>query len=391
MENFIEFLSGIFSAENPGALAKTIIGLLILIGGMIAVSIVSGIIRSALSKISLLNRKMDDGSVIDLVSPIASIIKAILTIFVLMTVLQYFGLTDVLAPLKDMVNKFMAAIPNIIGAGIVGYAGWMIAKTVSQLVGMVLVKADTVIADKTGNKDIKISPFGSAFIFGGILLPIVVAALGILNIPAISDPASDMIGKLMAAVPNIIGAAIIILVAYYVAKFVTFMLGGLFEGMQLNSLPEKIGLTGIFTEKFTLTKLINSGITFFSLLAASTAAVDVLGIDVISSIFAEVLKFGGGILTGGIILVVGNFLSNIAYQKLVASGSAGIAAIARFAILGLVLAMGLKSMGLADNIVTMAFGFTLGSVAIAAAIAFGFGGRDAAKSIADKWANKMSK
>ena len=391
MESVTEFITGIFSAENPGALAKTIIGLLILIGGMAAVTIVTSILSSILSKISFLNRKMSDGTVVDLVSPLSSIIKAVLTIFVLVTVLQYFGLTEVLAPLEDMLNKFMAAVPNIIGAGVVGYAGWMIAKTVSHLVGMVLLKADDMIATKTGNTDIRISPFVSALTFGAILLPIVVAALGILNIPAISDPASEMIGKLMAAVPNIVGAFIIILVAYYVAKFVTYMLSGLFEGMQLNSLPDKIGLTGIFTKNFTLTKLINSGVIFFSLLAASTAAVDVLGIDVISAVFAEILKFGGGILTGGIILVVGNFLSNIAYQKLTASGSAGIAAIARFAILGLVLAMGLKSMGLADNIVTMAFGFTLGSVAIAAAIAFGFGGRDAAKSIADKWASKMSK
>jgi hypothetical protein len=51
--------------------------------------------------------------------------------------------------------------------------------------------------------------------------------------------------------------------------------------------------------------------------------------------------------------------------------------------------MGLKAMGLADNIVTMAFGFTLGSVAVAAALAFGLGGRDAAKAIADKWVSKL--
>ena len=385
------FLSEIFNGAEHGPLAKALIGLLILIGGLIVVNIVSSILRSSLSRMPFLNRKMADGSKVDMVSPVSSIIKAILTIFLLMTVLQYFGLTDVLAPLKDMLNEFMAAVPNIIGAGIVGYAGWIIAKTASQLVGMVLKTADEQIAQKTGNTEMKVSPFGSAVVFGAVLLPIIVAALGILNIPAISDPASDMIGKLMTAVPNIIGAGIIILVAYYTAKFVNFMLGGLFEGMQLNDFPAKMGMDGIFTERFTLTKLIQSGVMFFSVLAASTAAVEVLGIDVISNIFSEVLKFGGGILTGGVILVVGNFLSNIAFQKLSASGSAGIAAIARFAILGLVLAMGLKSMGLADNIVTMAFGFTLGSVAIAAAIAFGFGGRDAAKSIADKWAGKMSK
>ncbi len=380
-----------FSGISDGAIGKALIGLLILVGGLIVVNIITSILRGMMGKISFFKEHPENNNGAEMVPLIGSVIKAVLTIFILMAVLQYYGLTDVLAPLKDMLNKFMAAIPNIIGAGVVGYAGWIIAKTVSQLLGMALSNVDDKIAAKTGNADIKISPFASAFIFGGILLPIIVAALGILNIPSISIPATEMLEKLMAAVPNIIGAAIIMLVAFYVAKFVTYMLGGLFQGMQLDTYPEKMGMKGIFTEKFTLTKLISSGIMFFSMLAAGTAAVEVLGIDVISTIFAEVLKFGGGILTGGVILVVGNFLSNIAYEKLSASGSVGIAAIARFAILGLVLAMGLKSMGLADNIVTMAFGFTLGSVAIAAAIAFGLGGRDAAKSVADKWAGRIGK
>jgi len=76
---------------------------------------------------------------------------------------------------------------------------------------------------------------------------------------------------------------------------------------------------------------------------------------------------------------------------LIASGNGGLANIARVAILGLVLAMGLRSMGLADNIVNMAFGFTIGAVAVATALAFGLGGRDAAKSVADNWASKITK
>ena len=97
----------------------------------------------------------------------------------------------------------------------------------------------------------------------------------------------------------------------------------------------------------------------------------------------------GGIFVGGVILLIGNFLSSIAHQRLSAGGSQGMANIARFAILGLVLAMGLKAMGLADNIVNLAFGLTMGGVAVAAAIAFGLGGRDAAKAVADKWAGRI--
>jgi hypothetical protein len=84
-------------------------------------------------------------------------------------------------------------------------------------------------------------------------------------------------------------------------------------------------------------------------------------------------------------------LSTLAYNKLKAYGNSSLANIARIAILGLVLAMGLRAMGLADNIVNMAFGFTLGAVAVAVALAFGLGGRDAAEQITNRWANKLSK
>ena len=168
------------------------------------------------------------------------------------------------------------------------------------------------------------------------------------------------------------------------------MLTGLLDGMNFDSFPQKIGAQSLFSGEFTATKLVGGGVMFFSMLTATTAAVDTLGIDIISTIFAKVLQFGGGILMGGVILLIGNFLSQLAYNKLNATGSAGFANIARFAIIGLVIAMGLKAMGLADNIVNLAFGLTLGSIAVAGALAFGLGGKDAAKTVADAWARRIS-
>ena len=389
MNEYINNLTEMLGPVASGKLAHAIIGLLILVVGLFVVKILAGIFSRMLKKVNWLYRTNTDGSITDLASPIGSLIKAVLTIFILMAVLQHFGLTDVLAPLKDMVTEITSALPNIIGAGIIIYAGWIIAKIVSQIVAMALGKFDQKLAEKTGNDDIKVSAFGSALVLFAILLPIVVSALGVLNIPAISVPASAMIEKLMAAVPNIIGAGIILLVAYLVTKFVIHMLNTLLDGMHVNSLPEKIGAHGLFTESFTVTRLVGAAIMFFAMLSASTAAINLLGIDVISAIFAKVIEFGGGILIGSIILFIGYYLSNLAYTKLMAGTSAAIANIARFAILGLVLAMGLKSMGLADNIVNMAFGFTIGGVAVAMALAFGLGGKDAAKAITDNWASRI--
>jgi len=387
MNEYMNSMSGMLS----NSLVHALFGLVILVVGLFIVKAASNFIDKSLKGFDFLYRKKSDESVTDMATPLASLFKAVLTVFLLMVVLQYFGFTDVLAPLKDLVSELASAIPNIIGAGIILYAGWIIANVIADLVAIALSKFDEKLAEKTGNHELRLSSFGRAFVLIAILLPIVVSALGVLNIPAISDPASSMIAELMDTVPNIIGAGIIIIVVYVVTKFVITMLTGLLEGMQIGKLPAKLGVQGLFSKTFTPMILISNTIMFFSMLAASIAAVNILGIEIISIIFEQVIEFGSGILIGAVILVIGNYLGTVAHSKLSKTSSPTLANIARIAILGLVLAMGLKAMGLADNIVVMAFGFTIGSVAIAVALAFGLGGRDAAKKIADSWAAKYTK
>ena len=195
----------------------------------------------------------------------------------------------------------------------------------------------------------------------------------------------DMIGQITNIIPNILGAGVIIYIGYFVAKIIIDILESFFATAKVDELPEKMGLTTVFSDNFTPTKLFSALIMFFIMLTSITAAVDTLGIESISTIFAKTLEFAGGILIGGLILVIGNFFSQLAYDNLKKHGSDTLANIARFAILGLVLAMGLKAMGIADHIVNLAFALTLGSVAVAGAIAFGLGGRDAAKTLTEKW------
>jgi hypothetical protein len=50
-----------------------------------------------------------------------------------------------------------------------------------------------------------------------------------------------------------------------------------------------------------------------------------------------------------------------------------------------VAAMALQQMGIAPNIVNLAFGLLLGAIAVAVAIAFGLGGRDVAANQLQNW------
>jgi hypothetical protein len=100
------------------------------------------------------------------------------------------------------------------------------------------------------------------------------------------------------------------------------------------------------------------------------------------------------VLAGLVILIVGIFLSGLAAQLI--SSSAGsqsrlLSTVARVAVLTLFGAMALQQMGIALQIVNLAFGLTLGALAVAFALAFGLGGRDAAGKVAEGWRAQLQK
>ena len=103
------------------------------------------------------------------------------------------------------------------------------------------------------------------------------------------------------------------------------------------------------------------------------------------------IEFGGHVLMGGVILVIGVWLAGLARRVIEQADrehSVLFARIAQFAILGLVFAMGLRAMGIANEIVQLAFGLVLGAIAVAVALSFGLGGREAAGKLLDRWFNQ---
>ena len=86
--------------------------------------------------------------------------------------------------------------------------------------------------------------------------------------------------------------------------------------------------------------------------------------------------------------MLGFWLAGIAHAAVIrvsGESAAVLAGILRAAILGLVFAMGLRAMGIADDIVNLAFGLVLGSLAVAFALSFGLGGREAAGKQMEHW------
>ncbi|MGQ4661162.1 mechanosensitive ion channel [Lysobacter sp. F6437] len=336
-------------------------------------------------------------------------------------VLQIEGL---MAPLSNMMTDLLGMLPNLLAAAIIGVIGWVIAKVVRGIVSNLLAATgvDRFVESNENTRGIKLSQLGGTLAFILVIVPTLIAALDALRIEAISRPLTRMLDVFLQAVPNVLAAAAILILAWFIGRFVAELVARLLANLGFDRLPERIGLghafagpsmptttgpdatiapdgtvvpAGVGTSPsngtpLTLSDLAGKVALFFIMLFATVEAAALLGFGGVHSLLEQFIAFGADILLGLVIFVVGYWLADVAGKAIERANpeGRGMARIARLAILGLVVAMGLRAMGVADDIVNLAFGLVLGAVAVAVALAFGLGGRDAAGQVAQRWASQ---
>ncbi|MBH0097458.1 mechanosensitive ion channel [Psychrobacter sp. NZS113] len=360
--------------------------------GWVVATVVRTAINAALAKTSMDERLSAQAGVKPMSSTIADMVYWFILLIVLTMVLGQLQLDGLFAPLTNMVDKIFSFIPNILIAAVVFVVGYIIAKVVRGIVTN-LVSTFNVqeLASKAGLSEKNSLPnIAGSLAFLVVIIPTIIAALNALKIEVIARPATNMLNKIMEALPNIFMAAAILVVTFYVIRMVANIIKGLIENTQINQLPAKVGLQETMGDK-KVSDLVGYAIVFFAMLFAAIAAADLLGFEPISAIITMFIAFGANIILGAIILFIGFWLANIIAGVVERSeqGSQFLANIVRVLIMGLVLAMGLKAMGIADSIVNLAFGLTLGAVAVAFALSFGLGGQEAAARFLRKMQDKM--
>ncbi|MGM8886643.1 mechanosensitive ion channel [Psychrobacter sp. 1U2] len=374
----------------PNLIAAIAIGII----GWVVATVARTALNTALSKTTMDERLSAQAGVKPMSSTIADMVYWFILLIVLTIVLGQLELDGLFAPLTNMVDKIFSFIPNILIAGVVFVVGYIIAKVVRGIVTN-LVSTFNVqeLASKAGlSEENSLPNIAGSLAFLVVIIPTIIAALNALKIEVIARPATNMLNKIMEALPNIFMAAAILIVTYYVVRMVANIIKGLLENTEINRLPAKVGLQETMGDK-RISDVVGYAIVFFAMLFAAVAAADLLGFEPISAIITMFIAFGANIILGAIILFIGFWLANIIAGVVERSeqGSQFLANIVRVLIMGLVLAMGLKAMGIADSIVNLAFGLTLGAVAVAFALSFGLGGQEAAARFLRKMQDKMDK
>jgi len=337
---------------------------------------------------------LDDNGLSGLVKTIGKTVYWLVFLLFLPALLGALQLNGLLEPVQSMLERALVYLPNIFGALLILAIGWFVARLVQRIVTSLLAAMG---ADKLGERVGMDGVLGTkklSWVLGTvvhvlILIPVLVAALNALQLEAITQPASAMLNQLLSALPMIFGAVLILVLAYVVGRLVTGPVANILAGAGLDATLVKIGLAKEDAKPKQKPSYIASYLVLVTImLLASIEAAGMLGFEVLAVLIADFLVFLGHIFFGLVIFGLGLFLAKLAARTLEASASDDIRRLAlpaRGAVIILAAAMALRHMGLANEIVNLAFGLLLGSVAVAVAIAYGLGGREIAARQLERW------
>ena len=312
--------------------------------------------------------------------------------FFLPGILDGLGLQGLLAPVLTMLDKLMAFLPNLLAAVAILAVGWFVARIIQRVITNLLAAVGLDgfgdrfgVQSVLGNK--QLSGLVGLIVYILILIPVLIAGLNALALEAITQPASRMLNSIFDVIPALFGAALILGLAYLIGKVVSELASNLLSAIGFNNVLSRLGLGRENQEgKRTPSEIVGSLILVALVLFAGVEAVQLLGFEVLSEMLAEFIVFAGQIILGLIIFALGLVLANLAFRVIHDSANteaALLASAARVAILVLAAAMGLRQMGIASEIINLAFGLLLGAVAVA--LAFGLGGRDLAARELKGW------
>jgi len=201
--------------------------------------------------------------------------------------------------------------------------------------------------------------------------------------------------KITAFLPALIGAIIIFVVGWIIARLVKAAVERLLKLVRFDKATEKTGVQG-FLKKGDIAKLpseiIGVLVYWFIMIIVITATLDALGIPIVSDLFNSIFLYIPSVVAAIIVLILGFLLGTLlsAIVKTAASNAGlknaeGLGKLALYAVVFFSAAIALIQLGIGEEIVASAFGLIFGAAALALALAFGLGGRDVAAEYLKRW------
>lgn len=199
--------------------------------------------------------------------------------------------------------------------------------------------------------------------------------------------------QLWFVLPAILGAIIILLAGYFLARQVEKWVDNTLKRLDFNRVAEEGGLREVVDRTgarldpvHAVGKLVFWLVMLVVILLASAA----LGLESINEMFGIMISFIPTLIAAIVIVILGMLVGEFVRSVILASaghveGVPTLANVAKVSVVLISIFMALQQLGVAEEIVTSAFSLILGAVALAVGLAFGLGNTKLAGEITRRW------
>jgi hypothetical protein len=198
-----------------------------------------------------------------------------------------------------------------------------------------------------------------------------------------------------AAVPRLIGFAIILIIGWIIAAAIKAAVVAVLRAVHFNALAERAGLADFIQKsniKDDAAGTIGIVVKWFVRLIALVVAFDALALPAVSDILRQLLLWLPNLVVALLVMVIGGIAAN-ALSKIVlgTAAEAGLerpdllAKVVRYTVWAFVVMVAIYQLGIATSLINILWMATAGAVALALGLSFGLGARDTAAAIVRRW------
>ena len=391
IDDTADSINNMFSGM-PEWLATTLTILIILAIGLVIAFVARAVISKLINATPFGRRaQTSGGNVGKAVGKAVFWLVVLYTIFVALSRLRFAD--SALAPVGGLLEDIGAFIPKLIGAGFILFIGYIVARVAKTATTSTLDAAGvdnfanrTGVTAATGSTG-SISNALGTIVFVLIIVPVIIAALGVLDIDSISAPLTGMLQTFLDFIPRIIGAAIVLGLAVVIGRFVRNFLESILPTFGFDRSMNEIMAIDDGTGMSVSPSRIAGTVGYVVILVLGlAAAISVLGISALDDAFGAFLELGGRVLTAAVTIIAGVFLANFVARIIGGATGSSMGRFLKYAIIVLVSFMALAQLGIGDNIVEILFASLAIGAGVAGALAFGIGGRDWARDMLNQLA-----
>lgn len=217
----------------------------------------------------------------------------------------------------------------------------------------------------------------------------------------IGSPVKAMVVKISGYIPSIVGALIILMLGWIVAKFIEATFVKILRAARVDVAADKTGITKVLQQgdiKLSLSEIVGVISYWLIVLIAMVAALNALNLTIAADLLSRLVGYVPNIIAAIFVLVLGMFLAN--FVSIIVRTSASNAGIGMSKLLGQItrvvlivfsIAVAIEQLKIGTALIGYAVNVILASVGLGFAIAFGLGCKDIAGKITGDLINNLKK